>query len=140
MTGVLANYALVDIHVRVIGGSFHPVDSSDVAYRSASAMALRDAAKSAQPALLEPIMKLEIITPEEHMGDVLGDLNGRRGRIKEMERRDVAHIIHAEVPLAGLFGYATSLRSLTRGRASYTMEPRCFEVVPDTIKENLINR
>ncbi len=140
VTGVVGNYALVDVRVNVVGGSFHPVDSTDVAFRSASAMAIREAAQAAQPVLLEPIMKLEIITPEEHMGDVLGDINGRRGRVKEMEAREVAQIIHAEVPLAQLFGYATSLRSLTRGRASYTMEPCRFDVVPETVKESLLNR
>jgi elongation factor G len=140
MTGVLGNYALVDIRVNVIGGSFHPVDSTDVAFRSASAMAMREAAKDASPVLLEPIMKLEIITPEEHLGDVLGDINGRRGRVKEIEAREVAQIIHADVPLAELFGYATTLRSLTRGRASYTMEPCRFEIVPETVKDSLLNR
>ncbi|OGV47169.1 MAG: translation elongation factor G [Lentisphaerae bacterium GWF2_57_35] len=140
ITGVLGNYALVDIRVNVIGGSFHPVDSTDVAFRSASAMAIREAAQAAKPAMLEPIMKLEIITPEEHLGDVLGDINGRRGRVKEIEAREVSQIIHADVPLAELFGYATTLRSLTRGRASYTMEPCRFEVVPETVKDSLLNR
>ncbi len=103
-------------------------------------MATRDAARAGKPAMLEPIMKLEIITPEEYLGDVLGDINGRRGRVKEIEAREAAQIIRAEVPLAELFGYATSLRSLTKGRSSYTMEPHLFEVVPETLQERLINR
>jgi elongation factor G len=113
---------------------------SDIAFRSAASGALRDAARAAQPVLLEPIMKLEIITPEEYLGEVLGDINGRRGRVKEIEAREVAQIIHADVPLAELFGYTTVLRSLTKGRASYTMEPQRFEVVPETIKDSLGNR
>jgi len=140
LTGVVANYPLVDIRVRVVDGAFHPVDSTEVAFRSAAVMALRDAARAAQPVLLEPIMKLEIITPEEYLGDVLGDINGRRGRVREIEARDVAQIIRADVPLAELFGYATSLRSLTKGRASYSMEPEKFEVVPETLQHSLLNR
>jgi elongation factor G len=139
-TGVLGNYPLTDVLVQVTGGAFHPVDSSEVAYRSAAGMALREAAGQAQPALLEPIMDLEIITPEEHLGDVLGDLHGRRGRVKEIEAREAAQVISAEVPLAELFGYATSLRSLSRGRASYTMQPRSFETVSETIQQKLLHR
>ncbi len=140
LTGVVGNYPLADVRVTVVGGSFHPVDSTEVAFRSAAVMALRDAAKAANPALLEPVMKLEIITPEEYLGDVLGDVNGRRGRVKEIEAREAAQIIRADVPLAELFGYATMLRSLTKGRASYTMEPHVFEVVPETLQQSLINR
>ena len=140
ITGVVGNYALIDILVQVVGGSFHPVDSTEVAFRSAAVLAVREAVLAAQPVLLEPIMKLEIITPEESLGDVLGDISGRRGRVKEIEARDATQIISADVPLAQLFGYATSLRSLTKGRASYTMEPHCFEMVPETIQQSLLNR
>jgi elongation factor G len=130
----------VDVLVRITGGSTHPVDASEIAFRSAAVMALRDAALAAQAVLLEPIMKLEIITPEEYVGDVLGDVNGRRGRIRDIEAREAAQIIHAEVPLAAMFGYATQLRSLTKGRASYSMEPGRFEVVPESLQASLINR
>jgi elongation factor G len=139
-TGILGNYSLTDVLVRVVGGASHPVDSSEVAFRSAAVMALREAARAAQPVLLEPIMDMEIITPEEHLGDVLGDVNGRRGRVREIEAREAAQVIAADVPLAELFGYATALRSLTRGRASYTMEPRQFERVPETIQAKILNR
>ncbi|MCC7299537.1 MAG: elongation factor G [Verrucomicrobia bacterium] len=140
MTGVLGNYPLVDIEVTVTGGSAHPVDSSEMAFRTAAVMALRAAIGNASPTLLEPIMKLEIIAPDEHLGDVMNDLNGRRGRIREIEARDAVQIVHVDVPLAEMFGYATTLRSLTKGRASYTMEPYRFEAVPDSIQETILNR
>ena len=139
-TGVLGNYPLVDIDVTVTGGSAHPVDSSEMAFRTAAVMALRAAIGNASPTLLEPIMKLEIIAPDEHLGDVMNDLNGRRGRIREIEARDAVQIVHVDVPLAEMFGYATILRSLTKGRASYTMEPYRFEAVPDSMQETILNR
>ncbi|MBN1269407.1 MAG: elongation factor G [Kiritimatiellae bacterium] len=139
VTGVLGNYPLVDVEVCVVGGGFHPVDSTEVAFRSAAVMALRQAVQEAQPVLLEPIMKLEIITPEEFMGEVLGDINGRRGKVREMEAREAAQIITADVPLAEMFGYATALRSLTKGRASCSMEPCRFDIVPETIKQSVLN-
>ena len=140
MTGVLGNYPLVDLDVAVTGGTAHPVDSSEIAFRTAATMALRDAVGGSSPTLLEPIMKLEIISPEEHLGDVMNDLNGRRGRIREIEAREGVQIVHVDVPLAEMFGYATTLRSLTKGRASYTMEPYRFEAVPDSIQEAILNR
>jgi elongation factor G len=140
MTGVLGNYPLVDVDVKVTGGTAHPVDSSDTAFRTAAVMALRAAIADSSPTLLEPIMKLEIIAPDEHLGDVMNDLNGRRGRIREIEARDGVQLVHADVPLAEIFGYATTLRSLTKGRASYTMEPYRFEAVPDSIQEALLSR
>jgi elongation factor G len=140
MTGVLGNYPIVDVDVKVSGGASHPVDSSEMAFRTAAVMALRDAVGQSTPALLEPIMKLEIITPEEHLGDVMNDLNGRRGRIREIEARDAVQIVHVDVPLAEMFGYATTLRSLTKGRASYTMEPQSFEAVPSSMQETILNR
>jgi elongation factor G len=139
-TGVLGNYPLVDIEVTVTGGSAHPVDSSEMAFRTAAVMALRAAIGNASPTLLEPIMKLEIIAPDDHLGDVMNDLNGRRGRIREIEARDAVQIVHVDVPLAEMFGYATTLRSLTKGRASYTMEPYRFEAVPDSIQGTILNR
>ncbi|MBM4152025.1 MAG: elongation factor G [Kiritimatiellaceae bacterium] len=139
-TGVLGNYPLVDVDVVVTGGSAHPIDSSEIAFRSAAVMALRAAIGSARPTLLEPIMKLEIIAPDEHLGDVMNDLNGRRGRIREIEARDGMQIVHVDVPLAEMFGYATTLRSLTKGRASYTMEPYRFEAVPDSVQKTILNR
>jgi elongation factor G len=139
-TGILANYPLIDARVRIISGSFHPVDSTDVAYRTAAILALRDAARAAQPTLLEPIMKVEIVTPDEHLGDVIGDVNGRRGRIKEMAAEEGSQIVHAEIPLAELFGYSTALRSLTRGRASYSMEPARFDIVPADLRNEILCR
>jgi elongation factor G len=140
LTGIIANYPLIDVSVRIISGAFHPVDSTEVAYRSAAIMALRDAARAALPALLEPIMKVEIIAPDEHLGDVIGDANARRGRIKEMVAQEGAQVIQAEIPLAELFGYSTSLRSISRGRAVYSMEPARFDVVPQNLQESILNR
>ena len=139
-TGVLGNFPTVDVRVTVVNGQWHPVDSSEIAFRSAASMALREAAQTARPALLEPIMALEIVSPEEHLGDVLGDLNVRRGQVKDVAQRDGIRVIEATVPLAELFGYATTLRSLTRGRAGYTMEPTRFDVVPESLCRELTNR
>jgi len=140
MTGVLARYPLADIAVTVTGGEYDGETSTDVAFRTAAVMAFRDAVKAASPELLEPIMSLEIITPSEYMGDVMGDLNGRRGKVGRMETRGTTQIIRARVPLAELFGYATAIRSVTRGRATYTLEPEAFDVVPPPIKKELLNR
>ena len=139
-TGVLGNFPTVDVRVSVVNGQWHPVDSSEIAFRSAASMALREAAQTARPALLEPIMALEIVAPEEHLGDVLGDLNVRRGQVKDVAQRDGVRVVEATVPLAELFGYATTLRSLTRGRAGYTMEPTRFDVVPESLCRELTNR
>jgi elongation factor G len=139
-TGVLGNFPLVDIRVTVVNGQWHPVDSSEIAFRSAASMSLREAVNAAHPALLEPIMALEIVAPEEHLGDVLGDLNMRRGQVKDVVQRDGLRVVEASVPLAELFGYATTLRSLTRGRAGYTMEPTRFDVVPESLSQELMNR
>ncbi len=139
-TGVLGNYPIVDVEVRVVGGDAHPVDSTEMAFRSVAVMALKDAVRAADAVLLEPVMEVEVTTPEESMGEVLSDINGRRGRIEEMKALDTASIVRAEVPLAELFGYATSLRSLTKGRASYTMEPKMFAALPILIQETILNR
>jgi len=140
MTGVLARYPVTDVQVRVTGGSFDPEASSEVAFRTAAVMAFREAVMAAGPVLLEPIMKLEITTPGEHMGDVMADLNGRRGKIKELVTRGAMQIVRASVPLAELFGYATAIRSETRGRASHTLEPEQFDIVPKAVSEELLNR
>jgi elongation factor G len=140
LTGVLGNFAVIDTEVKVIGGETHAVDSTEMAFRSAAVMALRDAVTHASPSLLEPIMLLEIDTPEEHLGDVLGDLNSRRGRVREIKALANVQVVQADVPLAEVFGYATSLRSLTKGRASYTMEPQAFEPVPVSMQDSILNR
>jgi elongation factor G len=140
MTGVLGNFAIIDVEVKVIGGETHAVDSTEIAFRSAAVMALRDAVQNASPTLLEPVMLLEIDTPEEHLGDVLGDLNSRRGRVREIKALRNLQVVQADVPLAEVFGYATSLRSLTKGRASYTMEPQAFDPVPASMQDSILNR
>jgi elongation factor G len=139
-TGVLANYPIVDVKVRVVGGEFHDQESTEMAFRTAGVMALRVAAKAAKPAILEPIMSLEIILPADHLGDVLNDVSARRGHVQDMVGKETVQVIHARVPLAELFGYSTAIRSLTRGRASYTMEPACFDVVPEAIQQQLLER
>ena len=140
LTGVLGNYAIIDTKVTVIGGQTHDTDSTEVAFRSAAVMALRDAVGNSSPVLLEPIMLLEIETPEEHLGDVMGDLNSRRGKIREIKATNDLQVVQADVPLAEVFGYATSLRSLTKGRASYSMEPQAFEPVPPNMTDAILNR
>jgi elongation factor G len=140
MTGVLGNFAVIDAEVKVIGGETHSVDSTEVAFRSAAVMAVRDAVANANPTLLEPIMLLEIDTPEEHLGDVLGDISSRRGRVREIKALTNIQVVQADVPLAEVFGYATSLRSLTKGRASYSMEPQAFEPVPASMQDSILNR
>ncbi len=137
-TGILAHYPIVDVQVRIVGGSSNPDYDSEAAFRTAAVMALREAVGAAEPVLLEPVMDLEILTPEEHLGDVLGDLNSRRGNVREVKTAAGTRIIHADVPLAELFGYATALRSLTRGRATHTMQPRLFEVVPESIQHSIL--
>lgn len=139
-TGVLAGYPMVDIKVTIVDGSYHEVDSSELAFKLAGSFAFKDAARKAAPVLLEPIMDVEIITPEEYMGDVIGDINSRRGRVNQLETRAASTIVHATVPLAEMFGYATALRSLTKGRASYSMEPLNFERVPDNILAQLLDK
>jgi elongation factor G len=140
LTGVLGSYPMIDVGVTVTGGEFRQEESTEVAFRSAATMALRAVLKDATPVLLEPIMSLEIVTPEEHMGDVLGDVNSRRGKVSDMEARDNAQVIRADVPLAELFGYATDLRSLSKGRADCSMEPHLFEPVPAELRNAILNR
>jgi elongation factor G len=139
-TGVLGGYPMVDVRVEIVDGSYHEVDSSEIAFKMAGSFAFQDAARKADTILLEPVMDVEVITPEEHMGDVIGDLNSRRGRVSHIEPRANSVIIHGTVPLAEMFGYATGLRSLTKGRASYSMEPKNFERVPDNIVAEILDR
>ena len=140
-TGVLARYPMMDLSVRVKGvEAGEPESASPIAFRSAAVMAFREAAGAASPELLEPIMRLVISTPVEYVGEVIGDVNARRGQVRDMEERGDAKVVSAEVPLAELFGYSTAIRSLSRGRASYTMEPGEFAVVPRSVREGLLNR
>jgi len=138
LTGVLGGYPMVDVKVTLLDGSFHEVDSSEIAFKMAGSIAFKEAAKRANPVLLEPIMSVEVTTPEEFTGTVIGDLNSRRGKVKEMEDKNNARIIQAEVPLSEMFGYSTVIRSLTRGRASYSMEPACFEKVPKSVVSKIL--
>jgi elongation factor G len=131
--GVLAGFPMVDVKVAVVDGTFHEVDSNELAFKMAGIFALKDAAKKAAGILLEPIMKVEVTTPDEYQGDLLGDINRRRGRIVSIEARDTVTLLKAETPLAEMFGYATAIRSLSKGRASYSMEPFRFEPVPNSI-------
>lgn len=136
--GVIAGFRMVDVSVTLYDGSYHDVDSSELSFQIAGSMAVQDAVKKADPVILEPIMKVEVTTPEDFMGDVLGDLNSKRAQIGTVEERGNAKVIPAEVPLAEMFGYATSLRSITQGRASYSMEFLKYSVVPRNIAEGLI--
>lgn len=140
LTGVLAGYSLVDVIVDIVFGSYHDVDSSEMAFKICGSMALKEAARKAKPIILEPIMKVDVTTPETAMGDVIGDLNRRRGQIIGQENHKGAVIIHAEVPLSEMFGYSTLLRSLSSGRATYVMEPSHFERVPTKIQEEIIKK
>ena len=138
--GVLAGYPLVDIRVTLTYGSYHDVDSSEMAFRIAGSMAFKKAARAAKPVLLEPIMAVEVVTPEDYMGDVIGDLSSRRGRVEGMEQRGTSHVVRAQVPLGEMFGYATDLRSRTQGRATYTMQFDSYQQVPESIAEEIVKR
>jgi len=138
LTGVLAGYPTVNVQIELYDGSFHEVDSSEMAFKIAGSMAFQDAAKKANPVLLEPMMAVEVVTPEEFMGEVIGDLNSRRGKINHMEPRVAFQVITASVPLSEMFGYATQLRSLTQGRANYTMQFERYDEVPKAIAEGII--
>jgi len=137
-TGVLAGYNVVDVRVTLVDGSYHEVDSSEMAFKIAGSMAFKDACRKGDPVLKEPIMQVDVIVPEEYMGDVMGDLNSRRGQIQGMEARPGAQAIAAYVPLSEMFGYATDLRSKTQGRGQYTMQPSHYEEVPKSIMEAII--
>ena len=137
-SGVLAGFPVVDVRATLYDGSYHEVDSSEMAFKIAGSMAFKEAARLAKPVLLEPIMNVEVVTPEEYMGDVIGDLNSRRGRVQNMEKRLKSQVIKAQVPLSEMFGYATDLRSKTQGRATYTMLFSSYEEVPKGIAEGII--
>ena len=137
-SGVLAAYPVVDVRATLVDGSYHEVDSSEMAFKIAGSMAFKAAVQHSNPVLLEPVMKVEVTTPDQYMGDVIGDLSARRGRISAMEQRGGLRIVAAEVPLAEMFGYATQLRSNTQGRATYTMEFSHYEEVPNSIAETLV--
>ena len=137
--GVLAGFQMVDVKVEIVDGSFHEVDSNELAFRMAGIFALKDAVKQAGPIILEPIMKVECTTPDEYQGDLLGDLNRRRGKIQSIEGKNNSTSLNAEVPLAEMFGYATAIRSLSKGRASYSMEPFAFEPVPHSILTTILD-
>ncbi len=138
-SGVIAGYSMVDVKVTLYDGSYHEVDSSEMAFKIAGSMAFKDAAKKASPVLLEPIMKVVVITPEDYMGDVIGDLNSRRGEIQGFEDRTGVKQINARVPLAEMFGYATDLRSKTQGRGQYVMEPDGYKEIPKSISESIVS-
>jgi elongation factor G len=138
--GIIAGYPMVDVRVALYDGSFHDVDSSEIAFKIAGSMAFRKGAEKARPVLLEPIMSVEIVTPDNYMGDVNGDLNRRRGVLQGMDESPAGKIIRAEVPLAEMFGYATDLRSMSQGRANYSMEFSKYAKVPAAVAEKVIGR
>jgi elongation factor G len=137
-TGVRAGYPMVDVRVSLVDGKYHDTDSSEIAFKIAGSLALKEAAKRAKPVLLEPVFSVEVVTPEEYMGDVIGDLNRRRGRVHGMEPRGNAQVVTAHVPLSEMFGYATDVRSMTQGRATYTMQFDSYEEVPPNIAEKVV--
>jgi elongation factor G len=136
--GTVAGFPVVDIKVAIVDGSFHPVDSSEIAFKMAGIFAFKEAMKKASPILLEPIMKVEVTVPEEFQGDIMGDINRRRGQIQGMDMRDGVCIINALVPLETMFGYATDIRNVSKGRASYSMEPSHFEQVPSSLLTKIV--
>ena len=138
-SGVLAGYPVVDVRVSLVDGSYHEVDSSELAFKIAGSIAFKNAMQRAKPKLLEPVMAVEVVTPEEYLGDVMGDLNARRGRVEGLEPRGNAQAIRARVPLATMFGYATDLRSTTQGRATFTMQFDRYEEVPSTIASAIVD-
>ena len=139
-SGVLAGYPTVDVRVTLTFGSYHEVDSSEMAFKIAGSMAVKKALRMADPVLLEPVMAVEVVTPDDYMGDVIGDLSSRRGKVEGMEQRGNSHVVRAQVPLADMFGYATDLRSRTQGRATYTMQFHAYNEVPDSIAKEIIAR
>ena len=139
-SGVLAGYPTVDVRATLEDGKYHEVDSSEMAFKIAGSMAFKEAARRAKPVLLEPIMSVEVVTPEEYMGDVIGDLNSRRGRVGGMEQRGNSQVVRAQVPLSEMFGYATDLRSRTQGRATYTMQFHSYQQTPASVQEEIVAR
>src|SRR5947208_3405246 len=138
-SGVLAGYPVVDIRIQLIDGSYHEVDSSEMAFKVAGSMAFKEAMKRSKPKVLEPVMAVEVTTPEEYLGDVMGNLNSRRGRVESLEPVGNAQVVKASVPLAEMFGYATDLRSMTQGRAEFTMQFDRYEEVPQSIATEIVS-
>jgi len=138
-SGVYAGYQVIDVKVKMVDGSFHEVDSNELAFRMAGIFAMKDAFSKAGPILLEPVMKVEATTPDEYQGDILGDINRRRGIIQGVDAKNGQTILSAMVPLAEMFGYATAIRSLSKGRASYSMEPNNFEQVPNSVLAGILD-
>jgi elongation factor G len=138
--GVLAGYPMVGLKVTLVDGQHHEVDSSEMAFKIAGSMVLKEAARRANPALLEPMMAVEVTTPEDYMGDVIGDLNSRRGQIQAMDERAGARVVNALVPLSEMFGYVGDLRSKTQGRASYSMQFDSYAEVPRNVAEEIIKK
>src|SRR5438876_557321 len=138
--GVLAGYPMVDVIVELVDGSYHDVDSSEMAFKIAGSMAVKEAARQAHPVLLEPIMDVEVVTPADYMGDVIGDLSARRGKIGGMTQRADAHVVAASVPLSEMFGYSTTLRSMSQGRAIYSMQFSHYQEVPKTKAEEIVSK
>jgi elongation factor G len=138
--GIVAGYRMVDISVELYDGSYHDVDSNEVAFKVAGSIALRSGALEADPVLLEPVMNVEVVTPEEHYGDIIGDLNRRRGVVTGMEDVPAGKAVRAEVPMSEMFGYATDMRSATQGRATYSMEFAQYKQVPANVAEAIINK
>jgi elongation factor G len=136
--GVVAGYPMVDLKVAIVDGSYHDVDSNEMAFKIAGSMGFKEAARKANPVLLEPIMALEVVVPEEYLGDVIGDINSRRGKIQGMKGRGTAQVITSEVPLSEMFGYATDLRSKTQGRGIFTMQFAHYEMVPKPIADQIV--
>jgi elongation factor G len=139
-TGVLAGYPMDDVLVELYDGSYHDVDSNEMAFKIAGSMAFKDAAKRAHPVLLEPIMRVEVVVPEEFMGDIIGDLTSRRGHVQSMEARGGSQVINARVPLEKMFGYATDMRSRTQGRATYSMHFDHYDQAPKSVSDEVIAR
>ncbi|MGH2578156.1 MAG: elongation factor G, partial [Actinomycetota bacterium] len=139
-TGIVAGYPVIDVKVALVDGKYHPVDSSEMAFKMAGSLGIQEALKRAKPVLLEPIMKVEVVTPDQFFGDVLGDISSRRGQVTDVDHRGHLRVIAAHVPLAETFGYATTLRSITQGRASYTMEFDHYQELPASMAEQIRGR
>jgi elongation factor G len=137
-SGILAGFPVVDVRIELVDGSYHDVDSSEMAFKVAGSMAFKEGMKRAKPKLLEPVMSVEVVTPDDYLGDVIGNLNGRRGRVEQLEPVGASQSIKASVPLSEMFGYATDLRSMSQGRATFTMQFDRYEEVPATIAEAIV--
>ena len=138
--GVLAGYPVVDVKVTLLDGSYHEVDSSEMAFKVAGSMAFKEAAAKARPRLLEPVMDVEVVVPESYVGDVMGELTARRGKVGGMFERGSARVVAAHVPLSEMFGYSTKLRSMTQGRGIYSMQFARYDFVPDSLAEEVIKK